>query len=166
MAAYQLSSVGPIDFGRQYLLSRAANNVAGVPREGSAPTAGGGVGGTTAATNLQNGPVTTTPTIGAPTTGRTAFAQAEQSTQAALVTAKPGSLPAATPTAANVGMVLFDLQSGIRRAEALLQSVSNETLSASSRLIVARAYSLEMQAQQAIAHLQTQTAGPAHEWYA
>lgn len=83
-----------------------------------------------------------------------------------LVSAAPGSPPRATETNANASIVLFDLQAGIRRAEALLQSLSAQAPSLSSRMMVAKAYSLEVQAQEAIVQLQTRAAAPTREWYA
>ncbi len=70
------------------------------------------------------------------------------------------------PSPTTVSMVLYDLQSGIRKAEALLQTVSAEPPTSSTRLIAAKAYSLEMQAQRAISRLHTEISAPFHEWYA
>jgi len=70
------------------------------------------------------------------------------------------------PSSANVRMVLYDLQSGIRKAEVLLQSVSTELSASSTRLLVAKAYSLEMQAQQEINRLHTEIGAANRVWFA
>lgn len=73
---------------------------------------------------------------------------------------------AAPPTNSDISIILYDLQSGIRRAQTLIQSVSTEVSSISSRMAAAKAYSLELQAQQEISKLQTAGVGQLHQWYA
>lgn len=99
--------------------------------------------------------------------GRPAAAQPALTTPPRpLVSAASGHLPEAAPSNSNIAIVLFDLQSGIRRAQALIQSVSTEVSSASSRMTAAKAYSLEVQAQQEITKLQMEGVGQARQWYA
>lgn len=168
MVGSQLPAVGPVDFGGHY-----------------PPAAEARVGAVSAPVQLAASPIEqprgfsspagSTRTVGAipakpPTlhgeTGAAASQGVQTSRPRSLVTTAPGRLPTAAQTNSNVSMVLFDLQSGIRRAQALIQSVSTELSSAPSRMAAARAYSLELQAQQEISRLQMEGVGAPRQWYA
>lgn len=161
MAEGQISAVGPIDFGRQFSPSSVG---ATAPQSRSVLFQGGTQKARPAAAT--EGGFHGVPVVHSEGRRTVPFQTNAAARTPRLVTAAAGRLPQATPSNANVSMVLFDLQSGIRRAQALLQSVASEVPSISSRMMVAKAYSLEVQAQQEITRLQTEGIGPTRVWYA
>lgn len=164
MAGSQVSAAAPLDIGRQYAPSMVAGGNSAHARVPSSPV---GVADRSGAADVA-AQTTATARGKTPVLRREPSATATQAAMATppLVSTAPGHLPAAPPTNSNISMVLFELQSGIRRAEAIIQSVSTEVSSISSRMIAAKAYSLEVQAQQEITKLQMEGIGAMRQWYA